>query len=184
MLDAMSGNEGGRPARRPRVIGRPQVPPGPLADLKALTYELCLDAGAPTLDEIAAAVAADDKLAGAPGRDTIGRVIGDSGLPTSQADVVAVVTVLARAARWDPGDAAGRARNLWGAARMASARYPAGGVRVGEVDPRRQGVHPAISVPGIPDEVPPEYVPRDADDGEFGVRAKVAAAAQRAGSCC
>ncbi len=35
------------------------------------------------------------------------------GLPASQADVVAVVTVLARAARWDPGDAAGRARDLW-----------------------------------------------------------------------
>ena len=57
----------------------------------------------------------------------------------------------------------------------------AGGVRVSEADPRRLGVHAAISVPGVPDEVPPEYVPRDADDGEFGVRAKVAAAAERGG---
>jgi TIR domain len=58
---------------------------------------------------------------------------------------------------------------------------PAGGVRVSEVDLRRLGVHAAISVPGVPDEVPPEYVPRDADDGEFGVRARVAAAARRGG---
>ena len=50
-----------------------------------------------------------------------------------------------------------------------------------EADPRRLGVHAAISVPGVPDEVPPEYVPRDVDAAEFGVRAKVAAAAERGG---
>ena len=54
-------------------------------------------------------------------------------------------------------------------------------VRVGEADLRLLGVHAAISVPGVPDEVPPEYVPRDVDAAEFGVRAKVAAAAQRGG---
>ena len=182
MLVAMSGDGKGRgPVRRPRVIERPQVPPGPLADLKALIYELYLRAGTPTLDEITTAVVDDGELAGAPGRDTISRVIGDPGLPTSQADVVAVVTVLARAARWDPRDAAGRARDLWVAAWMASARYPAGGIRVSQADPRRLGVHAAISVPGVPDEIPPEYVPRDADGGESGVRAKVAAAAERGG---
>ena len=182
MLGAMSGDgKAGRPVRRPRVIGRPRVPPGLLADLKALLYELYLQAGTPTLDEMAAWVAADDELAGAPGRDTIGRVIGDAVLPGSQADVVAVVTVLARAARWDCQDAAGRARDLWVGARMAAARSPADGIRVSEADPRRLGAHAAISVPGVPDEVPPEYVPRDADDGEFGVRAKVAAAARRGG---
>ena len=58
---------------------------------------------------------------------------------------------------------------------------PPGGVRVNEIDSRRLGVHAAISVPGVPDEVPPEYVPRDADADESGVRAKVAAAAQRGG---
>ena len=58
---------------------------------------------------------------------------------------------------------------------------PPGGVRVAEADPRRLGVHAAISVPGVPDEIPPGYVPRDADTAEFGVRAKVAAAAQRGG---
>jgi hypothetical protein len=52
---------------------------------------------------------------------------------------------------------------------------------VGEADPRRLGVHAAISVPGMPDEIPPEYVPRDADTAEFGVRAKVTAAAERGG---
>ena len=50
-----------------------------------------------------------------------------------------------------------------------------------EADPRRLGVHAAISVPGVPDEVPPEYVPRDVDAAESGVRAKVAAAAERGG---
>ena len=66
-------------------------------------------------------------------------------------------------------------------ARDAEAARPAGAVRAGEADPRRLGVHAAISVPGVPDEVPPEYVPRDVDAAEFGVRAKVAAAAERGG---
>jgi threonine/homoserine/homoserine lactone efflux protein len=43
-------------------------------------------------------------------------------------------------------------------------------------NPRRLGVHAAISMPGMPDEVLPEYVPRDVDAAEHGVRAKVAAA--------
>ena len=95
--------------------------------------------------------------------------------------MVAVAIVLARAARWDSRDVAGRARDLWVAARMASARVPAGGIRVSQARPRRLGVHAAISVPGVPDEVLPEYVPRDADAGEAGVRAEVTAAAQRGG---
>jgi hypothetical protein len=36
-------------------------------------------------------------------------------------------------------------------------------------------------VPGIPDEIPPEYVPRDTDADEHGVRARVAAAVERGG---
>ncbi len=138
MLSAMSGDGTGSGARRPRVISRPRVSPGPLADLKALIYELYLAAGTPTLDEITAVVAADDELAGAPGRDTIARIIGGPGMPASQADVAAVAIVLARAARWDPGDAAGRARDLWIAVRMAT---PAG-VPLGEVtDPFALEVH-------------------------------------------
>ena len=60
-------------------------------------------------------------------------------------------------------------------------RAPAGGVRVSEADPRRLGVHGAISVPGAPDDVLPEYVPRDVDAAEHGVRAKVTTAVQRGG---
>lgn len=44
------------------------------------------------------------------------------------------------------------------AAGMASDRDPAGCFRVAEADPRRLGVHAAISVPGMSDEVLPEYV--------------------------
>ena len=68
-----------------------------------------------------------------------------------------------------------------GPARSARSARPAGAVRVSEADPRRLGVHAAISVPGVPDEVPPEYVPRDVDAAESGVRARVAAAAERGG---
>ena len=55
---------------------------------------------------------------------------------------------------------------------------PAGAVRVSEADPRRLGVHAAISVPGAPDEVLPAYVPRDVD---AGIRAKVTAATEERG---
>ena len=54
----------------------------------------------------------------------------------------------------------------------------AAGVRVSEADPRRLGVHAAISTSGIPDGEPPEYVPRDVDSD---VRALVAAAQKRGG---
>ena len=63
----------------------------------------------------------------------------------------------------------------------AAAALPAGAVRAGEADPRRLGVHAAISTQGVPDETQPEYVPRDVDAARSGVRAKVAAAAQRGG---
>ena len=50
-----------------------------------------------------------------------------------------------------------------------------------EAHPQRLGVHAAISVDGVPDEVQPEYVPRDTDVAEHGVRARVAAAAEHGG---
>jgi hypothetical protein len=66
-----------------------------------------------------------------------------------------------------------------GPAQGARPARPAGAVRVSEADPRRLGVHAAISVPGVPGEVLPEYVARDVD---AGARAKVtAAAAERGG---
>ena len=63
----------------------------------------------------------------------------------------------------------------------AQAGRPLGSVRVAEADLRRLGVHGAISVSGISDEIPPEYVLRDTDTDEHGVRAKIAAAAQQGG---
>ena len=63
----------------------------------------------------------------------------------------------------------------------AGAARPAGAVRADQADPRRLGVHAAISVAGAPEEIPPEYVPRDTDAGESGVRARVAAAAHHGG---
>jgi hypothetical protein len=54
-------------------------------------------------------------------------------------------------------------------------------VRVREADPRLLGVHAAISVPGVPDDVLPEYVPRDADATKSGIQARVTAAAARGG---
>jgi hypothetical protein len=176
MLSAMSsdGKDDGPVRRRP--IGRPRVPPGPLADLKALIYELYLEAGTPTLDEIAAWTAGDENLAGAPGRDTIARIIGDQGMPSSQADVVAVVTVLARAARWDADDAARRARDLWIAARMAS---PAGVPLAEVLDPFALEVHRPITLEwaGLLPPLPP-YVPREHDR----VLAEVVARAAGGGS--
>jgi hypothetical protein len=60
-------------------------------------------------------------------------------------------------------------------------RRPPGEFRVGEADVLRLGVHETIRVPGVPGEILPEYVPRDVDDAEHGVRAQVAAAADRGG---
>jgi hypothetical protein len=66
-------------------------------------------------------------------------------------------------------------------AQGTEAARPAGAVRAIDADPRRLGVHAAISVPRVRAEVPPEYVPRDVDAAEFGVLPNVAAAAQRGG---
>ena len=66
-------------------------------------------------------------------------------------------------------------------AQDARAARPTGAVRVSQADSRRLGVHAAIGVPGVPDEVLPEYVLRDVDAGGHGVRARVAAAATRGG---
>ena len=163
MLGAMSGDGTGSGTRRPRAIRRPRVPPGPLADLKALIYELYLAAETPTLDEITNRVdRSGGDLRGNPQRDTINRIIGHPGMPASQADVVAVITVLARETRWDVEDAVMRARDLWVAARMAT---PVG-VPLAEVtDPFLLEVHrpvqPEDPPPGLP--LLPPYVPREHD---------------------
>jgi hypothetical protein len=87
------------------------------------------------------------------------------------ANKLARLAIIASASSADAGDPA----------RDVESAPPAGAVRAGDVDLRRLGVHAAISVPGVPDDVLPEYVLRDIDTAESGVRAKVAAAAERGG---
>jgi hypothetical protein len=138
------------------------VPPGPLRALKHFVYELYLRADKPTLDTMAAWIEADESLAGAPDRTTVGRVIGEPKLPPSQADVVAVVTVLARAAADDVATAAARARELWLAAWQA---VPVGKPLEEVVDPFALEVHRPITLddtPGLP--TLPRYVRRPHDD--------------------
>ena len=162
----MSGDEGGgQSVRRPRSVQRAQVGPGPLRDLKTHLYEAYLAAGAPTLDEIAAAIADDDALVGAPSRDTVRRVLSSPELPAQQADVVAVASVLARAAKWDEQDLSARVRGLWIESRMAA---PAGQMIATLTDPFALEVHRAIEVsdrvsaPGVP--LLPIYIQRAHDD--------------------
>jgi len=144
-----------------RAIQRPRIPPGPLADLKMLIYRLYLEAGTPTLNQIERYAAMADE-AGMPGRDTVSRIIGDAAMPPSQADLVTVVTVLARAARWDPQDAVRRARDLWVSAGMT---VPAG-IPLNEVtDPFALEVHRSVeheSASGLP--LLPGYVTRLHDE--------------------
>src|SRR5690348_7230811 len=64
----------------------------------------------------------------------------------------------------------------WERARTVYLAQAADRVRVRDAQPRLLGVHAAISVPGVPDDVPPQYVPRDVDAAEFGVRARITAA--------
>ncbi|WP_405893733.1 hypothetical protein OG272_15805 [Streptomyces sp. NBC_00104] len=133
-----------------------------MADLKALVYQLYLEAGTPSLDEIAMRVAEDDALVGSPLRDTIGRIIRDTDVPPSQADVVAVVTVLARLARWDAHAAVVRARDLWVTARLEA---PMGVPLADARDPFALEVHRSITLSGqggLP-ELPP-YVSRAHDE--------------------
>jgi hypothetical protein len=71
-----------------------------------------------------------------------------------------------------------------GSARSARSARPAGAVRVSEADPRRLGVHAAISVPRVPDEVLPEYVPRDVDADGWAKSERPEAQYKRSKSCC
>jgi hypothetical protein len=57
-------------------------------------------------------------------------------------------------------------------AQDAGSARPTGAVRAAEADQQRLGGHAATSMPGVPDEVLSEHVPRDVDASEFGVRAR------------
>jgi HEAT repeat protein len=115
----MSSVEHGDRKRRVRVVKRPVIPDGPLRDLNDFLYELYLESGPMTLDAIAAAIAANDDLAGSPSRDTVSRCLGSTELPANQHDAAAVAFVLADPARMVPGDAQRHAAELWVRARMA-----------------------------------------------------------------
>ncbi|MFF2999498.1 hypothetical protein ACFVTC_33870 [Streptomyces sp. NPDC057950] len=171
----MSGDTaGGRPSpeesrKRQRPLKRARVGwPRALRELKDLLYEVYLAAGAPSLDEIAQLIAADDGLAGAPGRDTVRRVISDASVPPSQGDAVTVATVLARQAVWDAPDLAGRVRDLWVQARIAQGPgRPIGDLRgdIRLVLDGGLGVHPALDTDDARDKfgILPTYLPRDHD---------------------
>ena len=108
-------------------------------------------------------------------KSTVGEIVTGKRLPT-KGKLLTFLTVCGVA----PADLA-QWLAAWERASTADLARPPGGVRVRDARPRLLGVHAAISVPGVPDDVPPEYVPRDADDAEFGVRARVEAAAERGG---
>ncbi len=115
------------------------------------------------MDEVAAAIAEDDGLLGAPSKDTVHRCLVSAEVPPSQADVAAIAAVLARMAAWDPNDARARARDLWVQARMA---VPLG-QPIAECDPIALEVHRAVDVSLVNDgaELPqlPTYVQRAHD---------------------
>ncbi|MEU0390030.1 hypothetical protein [Streptomyces chartreusis] len=162
-LEPKEGPKRQRPLKRARV-GWPPA----LRNLKELLYEVYLAAGAPSLDEITADIAADDVLMGSPSRDTVHRVITDGQRSGQQADVVAVATVLARRAAWDAPDLAGRVRELWVQAMMAQGAGRPIGELHGDVRLLLDGglgVHPALDAGGARDRfgILPTYVPRDHD---------------------
>ncbi|MHB9853654.1 P-loop NTPase fold protein [Streptomyces krungchingensis] len=135
-----------------------------MRELKDLLYELYVAAGAPSLDAIASAVADDDHLAAAPGRDSIRRSISEPDLPARQVDVVSTAIVLARMAAWDADDVAARVRSLWVKARMA---VPAGRPLAEISDPFALQVHrafdPGLVADGAGVSALPVYVIRDHD---------------------
>ncbi|MFF2789894.1 tetratricopeptide repeat protein [Streptomyces sp. NPDC058049] len=147
----------GKSSGTSRAILRPVVPPGPLRDLKELIYLAYTSAGAPTLDEMAGLVAADDALAASPSRDTVGRIVGDATVPAKQADVVALITVLSRMAAGEVTSTVQDAARLWRQARLAEPI----GRPIGELDPHALEVHHAIANDGATGL--PAYVEREHD---------------------
>ncbi|PWS51332.1 hypothetical protein DLE01_13165 [Streptomyces sp. FT05W] len=135
---------GGRPSGAKRLIPRPTLPPGPLRTLKTLIYEAYVASGAPTLDEMATAVADDETLAGSPSRDTINRLIAEPSVPAKQADVVALLTVLTQMSGADGTQGGQRAAALWTEIQLSERL----GRPIKELDPYDLEVHHAITMDG------------------------------------
>jgi len=155
----MSGDERRSGARKARPVPQAQVPPGPLRTFKKYLYRLYLDAGAPALEVIAHLVAEDAELPGAPGKDTISRLLSTERLP-SQEDAVSVAAVLAERAGKPPAEAMALARELWTEACDAP-QSPVPTVR--QWAPLRLGVHRAVSTDGADPGLLTEYVVRRHD---------------------
>ncbi|MFD5123645.1 hypothetical protein ACFWOE_31430, partial [Streptomyces sp. NPDC058385] len=169
--DGQPGAKENRKRQRPLKRARVGWPPA-LRELKGLLYEAYLAAGAPSLDDITAnvdAVAHAFDLRGLPSRDTVHRILTDSSVPPSQADVIAVATALARQASWDASDLMDRVRDLWVQARMSQGvGRPVSDFRaeVRLVLDGGLGVHPALHTADVDDRFGtlPAYIPRDHDD--------------------
>ncbi|WP_411153055.1 hypothetical protein [Streptomyces sp. A30] len=133
--------------------------------MKGLLYEMYLAAGAPSLDEIAATVAADDELPGAPSRDTVRRIICDPVQPPHQADAVSVMVALARRAAADEQAMASRVRRLWIETGMARGAGRPIGDFDGQLVVDDLEVHPALDIGSARDRlgVLPAYIERKFD---------------------
>ncbi|MHA5048317.1 hypothetical protein [Streptomyces sp. SD15] len=109
-----------------------------------MIYEAYVAAGAPTLDDMASAVAEDDELRACPSRDTINRLVGDASTVGKQADAVALVTVLTRMAGGDARQAARTAATSWTQAQLSEPL----GRPLADIDPYDLEVHRSITVRG------------------------------------
>ncbi|MFJ6437892.1 hypothetical protein [Streptomyces sp. NPDC091416] len=129
-----------------------------------MLYDLYLAAGSPTLDAMAGLFAdldpEDRTIRASPSRDTIRRLIRDPDVPPKQADVVALVMLLARSTGGESEEAGQEAARLWRIARQ----YVPPGRPVAELDPHDLEVHRAIDL-GDEDGLPPlpAYVERSHD---------------------
>lgn len=134
--------------------------PGPLAELKELLYRLYAEAGTPTMEGIAAAIARDEALPGSPSKDAVHRIIASPDLPKAQADAVSVAGMLARRAGWDVAAAMERAGDAWMAAQLVQPL----GSPITLQDPFALEVRRSISIRGQ-DTLPvlPVYVEREHD---------------------
>ncbi|MEV6632188.1 tetratricopeptide repeat protein [Actinoplanes sp. NPDC051470] len=164
----MSRDENRAVRRRPRPIRRPQLPAGPLKDLKDALYELYAVAGKPTLDEMASEVARlaqELDLAGVPKRDTIGRIIGDEEVPPNQHDVDTLAAALASVAGREVAAVVRQIRSMWVRAGTSSPS-PRLGSPVSEFTAFALEVHRSIEVAECVARLPalPSYVSRAHDD--------------------
>ncbi|TVL91879.1 hypothetical protein [Streptomyces sp. SAJ15] len=156
------GRDGRGEGRKPRTVAPPRVPPGALREFKRYLYRLYLTAGAPSLEGIAALIAEDDGLPGAPGKDTVARLLSGGRLPRLQ-DAESVAAVLGREADHgrDPAEVVARTRELW----VAANENPVPPLRtVEEWGPFRLGVHHAVAADGQRTDPLTPYIERNHDE--------------------